>query len=245
MPTRVFLAPCSCMIVGPTDRNRQFQQNLATRPTWESSCSRDTRLLAGAHSSLPRRQQAGGSCGDGSLPTGERLRVLAAIDQQERVMLDLAPGHLTRATRRMDREASHTRLIERFSWLTHCRSAASRTGTRLRFSLTLPAARRLQRAVSRRCRTSTVLWATRGNPAEHAFCADIFIDIRPVHSMAVAYEFPIGALRWRRVGQPPRPRQWHADDTPINQVRGDCFVVDVDAGDPRLNANRSAHAMPR
>ena len=56
-------------------------------------------------------------------------------------------------------------------------------------------------------------------------CADVFIHIRPVHSVAVACEFPIGSLRWRRVRQPRRPRQWHADDTPINQVRGDCFVV--------------------
>src|SRR6266545_336743 len=129
--------------------------------------------------------------------------------------------------------------------LTHRRSAASRTGTRLRSGLTLPAARRLHRPVGRRYGIRATLWTTGRNPVEHAFRADVFIDVRPVHSVAVADEFPIRTLRGGRVGQPPRPRQWHADDTSINQVSRNCLVVDVDAGDPGLNADRSAHAMPR
>jgi len=41
------------------------------------------------------------------------------------------------------------------------------------------------------------------NAAEHAFGADVLIDVGPMNPVAVANEFPIRALRGRRVGQPP------------------------------------------
>ena len=58
------------------------------------------------------------------------------------------------------------------------RSAASRACTRFRFGLAPSAARRLQRLVSRRRLPAKHTFGTMsGDPAEHAACADVLIDI--------------------------------------------------------------------
>jgi hypothetical protein len=85
----------------------------------------------------------------------------------------------------------------------------------------------------------------RWNAVQHAFGADVFIDVGPMDPVTVPNQAPIRALSWRRVRQPPRPRERHADHASIDQVGRDRFVGDVDAIDSRFNADRSAHAMPQ
>src|SRR5262245_9173343 len=85
----------------------------------------------------------------------------------------------------------------------------------------------------------------RGYAMEHAIGADIPIDVRPIHAVAVSNQLPIGALLRRGVREPPRPGQRNADDTPVTQVGRDCLVCDVDVIDARFNADRSAHARPQ
>ncbi len=51
---------------------------------------------------------------------------------------------------------------------------------------------------------------------EHAFHADIFINIRPAYSLPIADEFKVYPLRWRRLRQPPGPCKRHTDDAAVH-----------------------------
>jgi hypothetical protein len=84
-----------------------------------------------------------------------------------------------------------------------------------------------------------------GLAVEHALCADILIDIRPMNPVTIANQFPVGPLCRRRFRQAPRPRQRYTDDAPVHQVGGDEFVRHFDTVDSNFNADRSAHAKPR
>jgi hypothetical protein len=80
---------------------------------------------------------------------------------------------------------------------------------------------------------------------KHAIGADVLIDVRPVHSVSISNQRPIGSLLRFGVGEAPRPGERHADDTPVNQVGGDRLVRDIDVIDARFNADRTAHARSR
>src|SRR5947209_8436070 len=76
---------------------------------------------------------------------------------------------------------------------------AARSRARLRWGLTLRAARRRSPPVGGRCRLRTMLRTIGGNAVQHSVGADVLIDVRPVHAVAIANELPIRALGRRRV----------------------------------------------
>jgi hypothetical protein len=80
---------------------------------------------------------------------------------------------------------------------------------------------------------------------QHAFGTEVLVDVWPMHTVAISNEAPIRSLRWRGFGETPRPRQWHANHTTIDQVGGDRIVGHFDACNPGFNADRSAHTKPR
>jgi len=62
------------------------------------------------------------------------------------------------------------------------------------------AARRLQRLVSRRSLSRNIASRTTGwNTIEQSVGTQIFVDVRPMDTMAIANKLPIRPLFWRRV----------------------------------------------
>ena len=59
---------------------------------------------------------------------------------------------------------------------------------------------------------------------KHPLNAEIFVDLRPMDSMAIADNLVVVSLGWSRVAEPPGPCQRHTDDTPVNEMECDQLV---------------------
>jgi len=142
------------------------------------------------------------------------------------------------------RQGRHERGPCVFSWKSR-KSSTPRNGRPRQCASVAPggpsfAARRLRAPDSRPrrlVRSKLACWANSGNAVQHALGADVFVDIRPMHTVPAADQPPLRPLRCRSVGQPLRPRKRYADDPAVRQVGGDGLVRDLDAGDSSLRAN--------
>ena len=83
-----------------------------------------------------------------------------------------------------------------------------------------------------------------GDAVKHSFNADVFIDLRPVHSLSIADELETCALLSRRFRQTPGPRKRHTQHATVHQVRDDGIGCNLYILNPGLNALHNAHAMP-
>jgi hypothetical protein len=73
--------------------------------------------------------------------------------------------------------------------------------------------------------------------------ADVFVNVGPMNSLAKPYEPQVRSLRRRGFGQPPRPRQRNADDSPVDEVGNDLVSRDADLQDARVaGTSHSARA---
>ena len=88
------------------------------------------------------------------------------------------------------------------------------------------------------------LHSTGWNAAEHAFDAEIFVDIQPMHSLAIADDCIILALSRSGLAQAPRPCQWNADDSPVDQMESDQIVRNRYVFYPSIGLSRSTHSKP-
>src|SRR3989442_14780734 len=86
-------------------------------------------------------------------------------------------------------------------------------------------------------------WA-RWSAGEHAFRADVFVDVRPVHALTVTDDLVFRPLGRGGSGKPPRPGKRDADDPTICEIGRDRLVGDLNALDPGFAPSRSAHPMP-
>ncbi len=113
-----------------------------------------------------------------------------------------------------------------------CFPGAWRSSISCRFALLEPAAKRLLRFA-------------RSTACQKALYADIFIQLRPVDTLAAGNQTPVGPLRRRPVRQPREPCEWHRDRPAIGKLHdqriftqtyalGKCF--------PEFSA-RSTHAI--
>ena len=59
---------------------------------------------------------------------------------------------------------------------------------------------------------------------KHPLNAEIFVDLRPMDSMAIADNLVVVSLGWSRVAEPPRPCQRHTDDAPVNEMESNQLV---------------------
>ena len=80
---------------------------------------------------------------------------------------------------------------------------------------------------------------------EHAFCADVFMDIRPMNSVTIAYELPVVPLSRGRFREAPRPRERDTYHPAVDQARRDGVIRHFNVSDSIFNADRSAHAKTR
>src|SRR6266542_2817272 len=76
-------------------------------------------------------------------------------------------------------------------------------------------------------------WA-RGYSQQHPPGTDVFIDVRPMNPFAVSDNLKAVALRRRRPGQPPRPRQRNADGPPVGELGDDDVLGDLEGDDARF-----------
>ena len=83
---------------------------------------------------------------------------------------------------------------------------------------------------------------TRGLPAA-CLRAYVFVDIRPVDSLAIADDLEVLALLRSGARQPPRPGQGDTDHPAIDEGRRDQVVRDVYRGDSRFPSLHSVHPM--
>src|SRR5512146_1119186 len=88
-----------------------------------------------------------------------------------------------------------------------------------------------------------------GRPAgrstsQHAFHADVLVDVGPVHSRAITDDLVVLPLLRRRLREAPRPGERHADGTTIYQVRDNEIRRHLDCPRARVATRlcRSAHA---
>jgi hypothetical protein len=84
----------------------------------------------------------------------------------------------------------------------------------------------------------------RWHAVEHTFHADVFIDIRPVHTLPVPDKLKVCPLPWCRFRQPPGPDERYTDDAAVHQIRNNGVGCNLNVPNPRLRASHSAHAMP-
>jgi len=84
----------------------------------------------------------------------------------------------------------------------------------------------------------------RWHTVEHTLHADVFIYIRPVHTLSVPDKLKARPLPWCRFRQPPRPDERYADDAAVHQIRNNGVGCNFNVPNPRLRASHSAHAMP-
>src|SRR6266404_6352513 len=61
-------------------------------------------------------------------------------------------------------------------------------------------------------------WARRRCTVKHPFDTEIFVDVRPVHSLARPDDSKSCALGRAGLGQTPGPRKRHTDDATVLQV---------------------------
>ena len=78
---------------------------------------------------------------------------------------------------------------------------------------------------------------------QHPLDADVFVDIRPVDTLARADEAEIRALLGRGFRESPGPSKRDADDAPICETSSDLIGSDLNILDPRIIVSRSVHAM--
>jgi len=78
---------------------------------------------------------------------------------------------------------------------------------------------------------------------QQALDADVFVNIGPMNSLAGSDDAQLRSLRRRGFGQPPRPRQRNADDSPVDEVGNDLVSRDADLHYARLaGTSHSARA---
>jgi hypothetical protein len=80
-----------------------------------------------------------------------------------------------------------------------------------------------------------------GHAVEHAVCADVLVDFRPMDAVAIANQFPLLALGRRCFRESPRPCERNADHSSIDEIGRNGLVGDVHVIDSRFNADYSAH----
>ncbi len=85
-------------------------------------------------------------------------------------------------------------------------------------------------------RLSALLLGSRRAPQETCH-AEIFIDIRPMDTLAVTKELPIRPLRGRGVEQARKPDERYADPSAIDQRHGELILGDQDIQRPRNSLN--------
>lgn len=77
---------------------------------------------------------------------------------------------------------------------------------------------------------------------QHAFDADVLVDVRPVDADAIADQLPMVALSRSRFGESPRPGERYAHGAAIDEVSRDFGLADTQVGDAGFNTvhgNRS------
>jgi hypothetical protein len=79
---------------------------------------------------------------------------------------------------------------------------------------------------------------------KHSFDTEIFINVWPVDSMAVADDLEVVSLGGCRFTQPPGPRQRNAYYASVYKTESDQLLGHRNFLDPSIGANRNAHAMP-
>ena len=78
---------------------------------------------------------------------------------------------------------------------------------------------------------------------KHAFDADVFVDVRPVDTLAAADDAKVQALRRACLGKTPRPGERNADHAPVDQMSSDLVTGDPHLLDARIATGRNAHAF--
>jgi len=79
---------------------------------------------------------------------------------------------------------------------------------------------------------------------KHSFDTEIFVDVWPGHSIAVADNLKIVSLVGCRFTHPPGSRKRNAYHASVYEAEGDQLLGHRDFLDPSIGANRNAHAMP-
>jgi hypothetical protein len=74
--------------------------------------------------------------------------------------------------------------------------------------------------------TILVLGTPRRNSMKHALNTQVFVNIRPMHTLAVADYLVVVSLLLAGIAKSPRPSQRDANDSPINKVERNEVVCD-------------------
>src|ERR1019366_3456814 len=87
------------------------------------------------------------------------------------------------------------------------------------------------------------VWPRRRSSVKQAFDADVLIDLRPMNTLACPNQTKLGSLARRGFGQPPGPRQRHADYASVGQVGDDLVLSHADLLNARIaiDASHSVH----
>src|SRR5918992_2429991 len=85
-------------------------------------------------------------------------------------------------------------------------------------------------------------WPVGWDAVKHALNAEVFIDIRPVHSLTAPDETPVRAFGRGCLRQAPGPSERHADHPSVREVGGDLVLGDAHILNMRIVASRSGHA---
>src|SRR4029450_6140247 len=80
--------------------------------------------------------------------------------------------------------------------------------------------------------------------SEHTDGTDIFINVGPMDALTRPDNLEVLPLRWRRIGQTPRPREGDTDGTAVCERRGEEGASDLDSENPWIITRHSGHTMP-
>src|SRR5947207_7132260 len=80
--------------------------------------------------------------------------------------------------------------------------------------------------------------------AQHAFQANVLVNVGPVNSLTVPNDFPACSLLRSRIGEAPRPAERHTHNSAVGKADDYGFVGNVDGHDARISLGCSAHPKP-